>query len=82
MKALSFTKFLGVFIAVFFIIGITFQMIPKTEEMIIGGSAFDAGDSASLQENITDTMVAWIPFVIVMAFVGMGMGYLGMKMGQ
>lgn len=78
----KFTKAFGLFIAVMFLVNMTFQTVPMGQEVIMPGSAMDADDQASLEENITDTIVSWIPFVVAMSFVGLALGYLGIRMRE
>lgn len=78
------TKPIVTIMALMFCVHMAFNSVPIGEEIKIFGSAsaMDADDQAALEENITDTMIGWIPFVVAMSFVGLALGYLGIRMKQ
>jgi len=45
-------------------------------------SVFGTASASDLGDNITSTLGEWIPLVLILAFVGIALGYLGIKLGR
>lgn len=48
------------------------------EEISIAGQA----SASDLGDNITATLGEWLPLVLVLAFVGIALGYVGIRLGR
>lgn len=62
--------------ALVLMVGFTTGAVVEKVKVVGQASASDLGD------NITSTLGEWIPLVLLLALVGIALGYLGIRLGR